>query len=124
MQHTDYFKIAPTLVIICVNGVGRCFFCEHGHTNGIQHKQTVRTQRPMLMKCTGKRERVKKNSIVCQVCVERTKSDPNMTKDERERYLTQKRTYLGCAACGLAVCKECWPSYAHDMGNQTLPPDE
>ena len=29
-----------------------------------------------------------------------------------------------CAAFGVVVCMSCWPSYKHDMGNQTMPPEE
>ena len=103
---------------------GHCFFCEHGHTAGIQHKQTVRTQRPKLVQCTGEREKIRTWQVRCKVCTERTKADPNMTKEQRQTHLNNKKTYLGCAACDVVVCSECWPSYAHDMGNQTLPPDE
>ena len=100
----------------------QCFFCEYGHTHGIDHMkkgQKRKTQTSRLMATeehTSGRQKILSYGTYCRVCYATArKKFPNKTKDQLRRCCN--RTRLGCPGCnngnGFAVCKDCWEHYEH-----------
>ncbi|KAL3903292.1 MAG: hypothetical protein SGILL_010499 [Bacillariaceae sp.] len=55
----------------------------------------------------------------CRVCKEnwkrKKKNNPKMNQQEIRKHGVLRRTSLGCPKCGIRVCRECWPTYKHDL---------
>ena len=107
-------------------GCGRCFYCKHGHTAGIQSRRTVRTLPPKLVQCRGG-DRVSlyegsRRGRCAQCAVNLKKEHPDETAEWRKAKCGQSR--FGCKECTVPICKSCWPTYDHMLGNPTIPPDE
>jgi len=98
-----------------------CFFCEYGHTHGIDHMkkgQKRRTQTKRLTATHGHtsgRKEILSYASYCRVCYAKArKKFPQKTKHEIRRC---NYTKMGCPGCnngnGFSVCKDCWEHYDH-----------
>ena len=99
----------------------QCFFCEYGHTHGIDHMkkgQKRKTQTSRLTATEGHtsgRKEISRYTSYCRVCYSKARNKfPEKTNNQLRRYCNNTR--LGCPGCnngnGLFVCKDCWENSA------------
>ena len=90
----------------------KCYFCLHGMTNGITHKDGSRDRevvyangvRVKTKNCTDVQVNLFKSSQYCKMCYR--KQDESICSGIRKKNC--KFSKLGCPSCQESICKWCW----------------